>query len=326
MRFLGLIVSFCVLFQSVCLATETPHKLSLSQEDDGVTINIDGELFTRYLTKSGTRPVLWPVIGPTGKHFTRAYPVGEGPAGEAQDHIHHRSVWVGYEGINGIDFWHEPGSGDKPFPFGEQRQREFVRAETDGETATIITKNDWLAPDGEKVCEDERTWTFGTDGEDRWLDCRLVLTASEGDLKFSDSKEGVFALRVADSMNVDHKQGGQIVSSRGLSDEAAWAQPAEWVDYQGPIDGEQVGVAIFAHPESLNYPAPWHVRTYGLFAGNPLGKLAFTDGDGDVRKRSLRMTLPKGDSLVLHYRIVLHRGDEKEAKLAEKYKAYSEAH
>jgi hypothetical protein len=35
------------------------------------------------------------------------------------------------------------------------------------------------------------------------------------------------------------------------------------------------------------------------------------------------MTLPKGDSLVLHYRIVLHQGDEKDAKLAEKYKAFS---
>ena len=112
-----------------------------------------------------------------------------------------------------------------------------------------------------------------------------MITASEGELTFADTKEGFFAVRVADSMNVDHKKGGRIINSRGQEDAAAWAQPAEWVDYQGPVAGEDVGIAIFAHPESLNYPAPWHVRTYGLFAGNPLGKVAFTNDAGDVRKR-----------------------------------------
>ncbi|MDZ4656280.1 MAG: PmoA family protein [Bythopirellula sp.] len=303
-------------------AAEPSGIFSLTQEEDGITINIDGELFTRYLTKSGPRSVLWPVIGPTGKAMTRAYPVGEGDAKEAEDHVHHRSLWIGYEGVNELDFWHEPATGPKAYPKGEQRHRQFDRFESSGDTAMIVATTDWLGPDEQKICEDQRTWTFGTDGEDRWLDCRMVLTASETDLRLADSKEGFFAVRVADSMNVDHKQGGRIVNSRGLTDAAAWAQPAEWVDYQGPVAGEKVGIAIFAHPESLNYPAPWHVRTYGLFAGNPLGKVAFIDGAGDIRDRPPRMTLSKGESLVLHYRVVLHRGDEKEAKLAEKYAEY----
>jgi hypothetical protein len=310
-------------FQVPIDAAEPAGKLSFSEEADGITLNIDGQLFIRYLVKSGNRPVLWPVIGPTGDPMTRAYPVGPGPAEEAQDHIHHRSIWVGYEGVNDLDFWQEPEPGvERHYPNGEQRHRDFVRTECDGETATIVTKNDWLDPEGQKVCEDERTWTFGTDGDQRWLDCRLIFTASEGDVRLADSKEGFFAVRVADSMNVDHKQGGKIITSRGLTDDAAWAQPAEWVDYQGPVAGENVGIAIFAQPESLNYPAPWLVRTYGLFAGNPLGQLGFTDDAPEVRDRPLRMTLSKGDSLVVHYRVVLHRGDEKEAKLAEKYAEY----
>lgn len=320
-------LTICLLLTFVGLgptrAEEPSGKLSLTQEADGITLNIDGKLFTRYLIKSGRRPVLWPVIGPTGEPMTRAYPVGPGSDEEAQDHIHHRSIWVGYEGVNDLDFWSEPEAGvTRSYPSGEQRHREFVRIECDGEAATIVTKNDWLDPDGQKVCDDERTWTFGTDGDQRWLDCRLVLTASEGDVRLADSKEGFFAVRVADSMNVDHHEGGRIVSSRGLTDGAAWGTLAEWVDYQGPVAGENVGIAIFAHPESLNYPAPWHVRTYGLFAGNPLGKIAFTDGAPEVRDRPLRMTLAKGDSLVLRYRVVLHRGDEKEAQLAEKYAEY----
>jgi hypothetical protein len=317
----------CLALFSICQlpvsAAESSGELSLTQESDGITLKIEGDLFIRYLTKSGRRPVVWPAIGPTGEPMTRAYPVGPGPEGESKDHIHHRSIWFGYEGVNDIDFWHEPEPGVKrPYPSGEQRHREFVRTECDGKTATIVSTNDWLDPEGKKVCEDERTWTFGTDGDQRWLDCRMVLTASEGDLRLADSKEGFFAVRVAHSMNVDSKMGGRIINSRGQTDGEAWAQPAEWVDYQGPVADEKVGIAIFAHPESLNYPAPWHVRTYGLFAGNPLGKIAFTDGAPDVRERPLRMTLAKGDSLVLHYRVILHRGDEKEAKLAEKYAAY----
>jgi hypothetical protein len=310
--------AFLVLASLTCRAAE----LSIHQGADGVAVNVDGELFTKYLTKSEVRPVLWPVIGPTGKPLTRAYPVAEGTVKEAQDHVHHRSVWIGFEGVNDVDFWHEPATGRKAYPPGEQRHCEFSQVECDGETATIIAVTDWLGPEGKKICEDERTWTFGTDGDDRWLDCRMVLTASEGELTFADTKEGFFAVRVADSMNVDHKNGGRIVNSRGQTDAAAWAQPAEWVDYEGPVEGEDVGIAIFAHPETLNYPEPWHVRTYGLFAANPLGKVAFTSGAGDVRKRPKSLTLPAGDQLILRHRIVLHRGDENDAKLAEKYKQY----
>jgi hypothetical protein len=297
-------------------------ELSICQTADGVAVNIDGDLFTKYLIKSERRPVLWPVIGPTGQPMTRAYPVAESTVEEAQDHPHHRSIWIGIEGVNDVDFWQEPASGKKAYPPGEQRHQKFAKVECDGKTATIVAETDWLDPDGKKICEDERTWTFGTASDDRWLDCRMVLTASEGELTFADTKEGFFALRVADSMNVDHKTGGRIVNSRGQEDAAAWAQAAEWVDYQGPVAGENAGIAIFAHPETLNYPEPWHVRTYGLFAANPLGKIAFTNNAGDVKKRPKSATLPKNAQFILRHRIVLHRGDENEAKLAEKYKEY----
>lgn len=320
-------LSLCLLLnlalQLPTLTAEPAARFTITEEADGVTLNLDGKLFTRYLIKSGRRPVLWPVIGPTGAPMTRAFPVARSSTDEAEDHVHHRSIWVGYEGVNEIDYWHEPVAGkERPYPSGEQHHRAFVRTACDGETATIVAKTDWLDHEGKKVCEDERTWTFGTERDQRWLDCRLVLTASEGDLRFADSKEGFFAVRVADSMNVDHHKGGRIISSRGLTNAEAWSKPAEWVDYQGPVAGEKVGIAIFTHPESLNYPTPWHVRTYGLFASNPLGKLAFTDENSDVHNRPPRLTIPKGDSVVLHYRVVLHRGDEKEAKLVEKYADY----
>lgn len=305
------------------LVRSVAADFSLHEEEDGMTVNLDGELFTRYLTRSHTRPVLWPVIGPTGDRMTRGYPLGEGQPDESRDHVHHRSIWIGYEGVNGYDFWQEKQKGaTRAYPAGEIRHREFAKLECPGETATIVTKNDWLSDEGKKICEDERTWQFGTDGENRWLDCRFVLTASEGELRFADSKEGFFAVRVPHSMTVDSKRGGRIENSRGQTDAAAWAQSAEWVDYTGPVRGKTVGIAILEHPESFNYPGAWHVRTYGLFAANPLAKIAFGRDAGDIHKRPLRLVLQPGDTLTLRHRIVLHEGDTESADVAAMHADY----
>ena len=68
---------FLAAYLMLASLTASAAELSLTQEEDGITLNIDGELFTRYLIKSERRPVLWPVIGPTGEPMTRAYPVAE---------------------------------------------------------------------------------------------------------------------------------------------------------------------------------------------------------------------------------------------------------
>jgi len=305
-------------------ANESTSKVSLTQEEDGITVLIDGKLFTRYLIQSGPRPVLWPIIGPTGKEMTRAYPVSDDREGEEKDHIHHRSMWIGYEGLNGNDFWHEyEADRTRPFALGKTKHREFSKVESNGSTASIESKNDWLGGNGEIVCSDTRILQFGSDGDQRWIDFHFVLTASAGPLEIGDSKEGVFALRVAPTMRVDAGLGGRIVSSTGMTDAEAWAQPAKWVDYSGPIDGETVGIAILAHPSSFAPIPRWHVRTYGLFAANPFGELAFTDPESDVTKRPLKRTLAKGESLTMSVRVIFHRGDEIQARIANQYEEYS---
>ena len=294
------------------VAAVASAEVTAERSAGGVVVKIDGRPFAEYLTCSGTKPIVWPIIGPTGKPMTRAYPMAE-PSDEKKDHVHHRSLWFTHGSIGGADFWTESkGKG------GTVKHRQFVKTQS-GKAAVIVTRNDWLAPDGKKVCEDERTLTFGTDGDARWIDFDITLKATDGPVKFGDTKEGTMAVRVAETMRVDAKQGGRIVNSEGQTDGDAWGKPAAWVDYHGPVDGQVVGIAIFNHPSSFRFPTYWHVRTYGLFAANPFGLHDFPGGKG----KDGAYTLAPGETMTLRYRILLHRGDEKAARIGEVYAAYS---
>jgi hypothetical protein len=291
-------------------------EVTAEKSDHGVVIKIDGQFFTEYLIRSGSKPILWPILGPTGARMTRDFPmVNHG--GELKDHVHHRSMWCTHGDINGVNFWTE-----KPNKPGEKMGHTDHVAFTEitsGPTAVVAVKNDWIAPDGHRVCSDERRLRFGeTDGA-RWIDFDIALKASDGDLVFADDKEGFFALRVAHSICVDAKQGGKLVNSNGLTNADAWGKSASWVDDHGPIDGKTVGMAIFNHPSSCRYPTYWHARTYGLIGANPFGVRAFT---GDKTKDG-SLKVAAGQSVHFRYRVLFHVGDEREAKLAERFAEYA---
>lgn len=283
------------------------------KDEQGLVVKKDGKLVTHYLVKSGNKPILWPVIGPTGKEMTRAYPMRM-VDGEKKDHVHQRSLWFTHGSVNEFSFWEEVNPKKEP---GEQRHRQFKMQEG-GEQATIVSQTDWLG-DGKKVLEDERTIVIRDQEGARVLDYRVVLTASEGDVHFGETKEGSFGIRIPTSMDVDSKQGGKIVNDAGQTDAEAWGQKASWVDYHGPVAGEHLGIAVLNHPKSFRYPTRWHVRTYGLFAANPWGVKDFTGG----KETGGEYTLPKGESLTLSYRVIFHKGDEKEGKIAEEFEKFA---
>ena len=288
------------------------QDIVVEKTESGVAVMVGDQPFTNYVFQSKVKPILWPIIGPTGKEMTRAWPMREGNPDEKTDHPHQRSFWFTHGEVNGIDFWAETAKVQ-----GKIEHKELVKAEG-GKTGTIITRNDWIGPDGGKVLADERTLRFGADGESRWIDFDITLTAAADEVKFGDTKEGSFGLRIAESMRTDRKVGGKIITSAGLEDDKAWGKPAAWVDYHGPVQGETLGIAILNHPSSFRYPTGWHVRTYGLFAANPFG-------EGDFRGEQVETAhvLKKGESLTFRYRVIFHKGDEKEGKVAEAFAKYA---
>ena len=286
-------------------------EITAQRSEKGAVVKIDGRLFTEYLVRSGTKPILWPIIGPTGKPMTRDYPLAD-RAGEKKDHPHQRSLWFAHGDVGGVNFWNEQAGA------GTIKHLEFTKI-AGGRPAVIATRNAWLASDGRRVCEDLRVLRFDTDGDARWIDFDVTLKATDGAVTLGDTKEGTFSVRVAQSISVDARQGGRIVNDRGQVDAAAWGQPAAWVDYHGPLDGQTVGIAIFNHPDSFRFPTRWHVRTYGLFAANPFGVREFAAG----KPQSGAYTLASGQAISLRYRVLLHRGDDKEGKLSEAFSAYA---
>lgn len=302
----------CLLGAALVTNSAAAAEFKLTEVEGGIAVTIDGKPFTTYLTKSVAKPILWPVVGPAGDEMTRGYPMRPATPDERADHIHHRSFWFTHGDVNGIDFWAETPN------HGNIVHREFVSV-AGGQTGHIVTLNDWIGPDGKKVCEDQRKLTFGTDGQTRWVDFDVTVKASEGKLTFGDTKEGAFGVRVAGTLDVDAKKGGKIVNSEGQRDGAAWGKPAKWVDYYGPLPHGVGGIAILNHPTSFRHPTHWHVRTYGLFTANPFGLRSFT-GSRDVDGSH---TMEKGESFTLRHRVLFHQGDAEQAKIAEHFAKYA---
>ncbi len=305
-----LIAAFLLL--GSCVALADAAQITLTQDDQGVTVKSDGKPFTRYVKMSGAKPILWPVLGPSGVEVTRGYPMREATAAERDDHVHHRSFWFDHGDVNGISFWDERGE------YGTIEHREYLKVE-EGEKGVIQTRNDWVAPGGATLCQDVRTMMFAEQDGVRLIDFQVKVTAVADKVVFGDTKEGSFGVRVAGTMKVDSKLGGAILNSEGQRDGEAWGQRASWVDYSGPVDGKMLGITILNHRRSLRYPTYWHVRSYGLFAANPFGVHDFDK----TATSSGALTLDKGESFEMFYRVILHDGPADAEKINAWFKQYS---
>ncbi len=288
-------------------------RVDIRQEKGKLHIEVNGHPFSDYIFEGYSRPILFPIYGPGQAKMTRNYPLAEGE-NEEHDHPHHKSFWWGHGDMNGVDFWAEGKDS------GKVVQQEFTKVAS-GVIGMIGTRNKYLDKEGKQICTDERMLKIYPSETGQIFDFEITIHASNGDLKFGDTKEGTMALRLAETMRLKGKVGaGHIVNSEGVRDDQTWGKHADWVDYYGPVDGKTVGVAIFDHPSNPRHPTTWHVRDYGLFAANPFGLHDFEKkpaGAGDL-------TVKAGEKITFKYRFYIHAGNETEAKVKEAYAAYAE--
>jgi hypothetical protein len=171
--------------------------------------------------------------------------------------------------------------------------------------------------DKKVFAEETQEYKFSGDKNSRVIDCEFIIKAGTDPVRFGDTKEGTFAIRLAPAL--DAPAGNMVSSEGGVGEKQVWGKSANWVNVDGAIDGQKLGVAIFDAPDSFRHPTYWHARGYGLFAANPFG-LSFFYAD---HEHDGSYTLPAGKSIRFRYRVLIHEGTYKDARVADKYTEYA---
>lgn len=320
MKKLSLAVLVC------CVACAAQQNVEVQRKDKQIDVTIGGKPFTTYyFDPVVAKPYLMPLRSAQGTIVTRGYPVGnEVPPGSERDKSfepHQRPLYFAHGNIDALDFWGEEVFAKYFNDHGKQDYGRMVMEKIDdargGSSGTIKAEFSLQGPGGHVIGDETQTFTFRGDDQTRVIDCEFIVRATHGPLTFGDSKEGTFGIRVAKELD---SPPAHMVNSQGAEGEKAiWGKRADWVDYDGKVDGEDVGIAVLDHPKSFRHPTTWHARGYGLFAANPFGLRDFTrdpNQDGS-------WTIPERKSLTFRYRVIIHHGDYKTANIAEAYQKYA---
>ena len=292
-----------------------------------VDVRVDGKPFTSYIWPERLKkPVLYPIRTAEGAVITRGYPLDPRP-GERVDHPHHVGLWLNHGDVNGLDFWNN-SEGVAPkdaHKYGAIVHRGVKRVKNGARRGELEVTLDWVTPDGKTLMREDTTFVFHGGKDTRAIDRITTLTAQGERVVFTDSKEGMFGLRVVRALEQPAEKpeiftdasgkptavpvldntgvSGRYLSSEGLAGDAVWATRARWVSLSGTVEGKPVSVVMLDHPKNPEHPPYWHARGYGLFAVNPFGHKAYSKG-----KHELNHTLQPKQSVTLRHRVWIVAG------------------
>lgn len=292
-----------------------------------VDVFVNGLPFTSYIFPHALKkPVLFPLRTARGTVVTRGFPL-EPQSGERVDHPHQVGLWFNHGDVNGVDFWNNSTvrSPMEASKMGTIFHRKVIRAKDGPDRGELDVTMDWVMPDGKTVLREDTKFVFHAAPDMRAVDRVTRLTARHTRIVFKDNKEGVFALRVARSLEkpstkaevftdasgkptvvpvVDNTGvNGRYLSSEGLKGDDVWGTRGRWVALTGKIGkrwDEPVTLVILDHPKNPGYPTYWHARGYGLFAANPLGQKVFSNGTEE-----LNLTLAPKTSVTFRHRLLI---------------------
>jgi hypothetical protein len=290
-----LLISACVLTSAQAARQEVTARL----DGDQVTVNVDGKLFTGYkFADSQKYPYFWPVNGPaSGKSITTE---------TSEPYPHHHSLFFGCDKVNGGNYWQDVNARGQIVSEGPK----IVKAS--GKRVVFTDKCVWRRPGSEPVISDTRRIVVTAPSEDiRLIDFEISLKPLV-DIEILKTNHALFSARVVPELSV--KSGGTLVNAEGKTTEkGTFGLNSPWCDYSGTRDGVTEGIAILQNPGNRWFPSKWFTRDYGFFSPTPMYWL-----EGG------RLELPKGETLKLKYRVVIHAGDVKQSQIAAKFVQYKE--
>jgi len=312
------------------------------EADRRVDILVGGKPFTSYIWPTTLKkPVLYPLRTASGVVVTRGYPLEPRP-GERTDHPHHAGLWFNYGDVNGLDFWNNSDA-IKPAQaphFGTILHRAIRSTKSGAGEGTLDVTEEWVNHDNKPLLREDTRFVFRSSGSKRSIDRITTLTALDT-VTFGDNKEGVIGIRVARQLehpslvpesysdasgqvtNVKKMDTvgvhGHYLSSEGKEGDDVWGTRGRWTLLTGDVNGAPVSLAILDNPKNRGFPTYWHARGYGLFAANPLGQKAMTNGKGEATTFKLD---PK-QSVTFRHEVLIMDGKATAADVEKAYTAFA---
>jgi hypothetical protein len=333
-----------VAFSALALTHVNAQKVDFvdNKAEKKVEVKIDGKPFTAYYYPGESvlkKAVLYPVMTAKGTVITRGWPLDPRP-GERIDHPHHVGIWLNYEDVNGNDYWNNSDAVDHAKrAYGTILHTGITSMKGGKDKGELKVTADWVDKNNTLTLKEATTYTFSGKGNQRIIDRTTTLTAVLDEVAMPDIKDGMYAIRVARELELPSNKpeiftdaggiatkvpvmnnegvSGNYRNSNGIQGEDVWGKRAIWCNLTGKIKDENISIAMIDHPKNVGYPAYWHARGYGLFAVNPLGMKALSNG-----KEELNFKLKKGESVTFRYRLVIaseHLQDAALNQLAEAY-------
>ena len=313
---------------NTCTAQDSKKQtvtFSVKESEQKADILVGGRVITTYCWPDNVfKPILYPVRTLSGTEVTRGFPLRP-REGERNDHIHQVGVWFNYGNVNGYDFWGNGSTGKKSENGGVIKHRQIEKAQDGAGEGVLETSESWQDPSGKELLKERSEFHFIPDNHFYCIDRITTLTALDQNVSFSDTKEGMYAIRVARQLELPSEENavlldasgkpgnikassnigvtGNYRSSTGVTGDAVWGTRARWMDLYGTIGNEKISIVICDHPGNPSYPTYWHARGYGLFSANPLGARDFTNG-----KEITGFSIPANRSVTFRYRMIITSG------------------
>lgn len=272
-------------------------KLTAEKVGDKIEIRIDGHLLTNYILSEYEKyPFFYPVNGPSQASVTSM---------RNANYPHHSSLFFGCDNVNGGNYWQERLDRGQIVPL----RADII--ESGGEKVVIENENIWKRPGAMAPVKYFRTITVTAPSAELFqIDFDITMEMLT-DVTIDKTNHSLFSGRIDPDLAVIN--GGNMVNAEGeASEKGTFGMRSPWMDLNGKRMGKIEGMAIMQHPSNEWFPAPWFTRDYGFFSPTPM---YWPENEKNI-------ILKKGDMIKLRYRVLVHSGDHKEAKIAEQFEKY----
>ncbi len=294
-----LIIFSLILLQGLSGRGYSQAVLSAVKSDSKIDIYINRKfLFTSYITSPYEKyPFFFPVNGQSGAGITSM---------RNGNYQHHSSLFFGCDLVNGGNYWQEG------LDRGQILSLRADILEESGERVVIENECIWKRPGADAPVKDIRKIIISAPSDEMYrIDIEITMEMLM-DVTIGRTNHSLFSARMDPDLAVI--SGGTMINAEGdRGEKNTLGKPSAWMDYYGNRRGKTEGLAILQHPSSAWYPAPWFTRDYGFFSPTPM------NWPEDPEKGTF---FRKGDKIYLRYRVLVHSGDHKEAKIADEFENY----